>query len=162
MEAESHSLNDIREVNEETGLFPSSGVVSRQPSDPTLNNVSTTAHPEHEHQHHSSPHPPHSHPNGLGRSRRLSTASRVSVDFFDPEGVSELKRTLTQDRMSMKAGLDAEKSKDPERGSMQSDSSTLPVDSEGAFDLEKMIRTIIRRYVGLHQCWPDSFTELPR
>ncbi|KAJ2929810.1 hypothetical protein H1R20_g7294, partial [Candolleomyces eurysporus] len=136
MEAESHLLNDIREET-----VPSSGAVSRQPSDPTLNNFSTTQ-PESHHQHHSSPHPPQSHPHG--RTRRLSTASHVSMDFFDPEGVNELKRTLTRDRKSMKGELDTEKSKDLEQGSMHSDS-TLPVPSEGAFDLEKMIRTIIRR-----------------
>ena len=139
MEAESYPLNDIREET-----VPSSGVVSRQPSDPTLNNFSTTNPESHHHQHHSSPHPPQAHPHG--RTRRLSTASHVSMDFFDPEGVNELKRTLTHDRKSLKGDLDGEKSKDPERGSMQSDS-TLPVPSEGGFDLEKMIRTIIRRYV---------------
>lgn len=136
MEAESYPLNDIKEET----TAPSSGVVSRQASDPTLNNVSTI-HPEsHPHQHHSSPHPPPSHPHG--RTRRLSSASHVSMDFFDPEGVNELKRTLTRDRKSLKG----ERSKDIEQGSIQSDD-TLPVQSEGTFDLEKTIRSIIRRYV---------------
>lgn len=64
------------------------------------------------------------------------------MDYFDPEGMIELRRTLTKDKQE-----ELLEKKRPKTGSsQQSDESdqTVAVDAEG-FDLEKMIRNIIRR-----------------
>lgn len=127
--AEPHHLSDIREE-------PPSGLVSREASEPTLNNLAR------QHEHAPPPSPQVQHP----RPRRQSTASRVSVDFFDPEGMIEIRRTLTQDRINQEK--EQQKETRPHTASTTGSSSdsdhTLATDADG-FDLEKAIQRIIRR-----------------
>ncbi|KAF6764440.1 ABC-2 type transporter-domain-containing protein [Ephemerocybe angulata] len=136
--ADSHPLTDIREE-------PASGLVSRQASDPTLHNIARHD-AQQEQSQPESPRPPHAqHP----RPRRQSTASRVSVDFFDPEGMAEIRRTLTQDKNKStddeKAGKHDEERPRTATTTRSTDSDdTVAADADG-FDLEKTIKTIIRR-----------------
>ncbi|KAF5330166.1 hypothetical protein D9611_010635 [Ephemerocybe angulata] len=66
--------------------------------------------------------------------RRMSTASKVSVSFFDPEGMQELQRTLTNRTATR-----------PESIAESIDSQdTLTVDPDN-FDLERTIRNSLRR-----------------
>lgn len=124
MSSEHPPLADIREE-------APSGAVSREASEPTLHNHAANHHE----------HPPHPH---HPRPRRQSTASRVSVDFFDPEGMIEIRRTLTQDRAYQEKD---EKPRAASTGGSSTDSdNTLAAGGDG-FDLEKTIRQIVRRYV---------------
>jgi ATP-binding cassette subfamily G (WHITE) protein 2 (SNQ2) len=122
--SEGYPLADIREE------ASSSGFISRQASDPTLNN---------EKRHHEHEHPPHAH-HHEPLERRTSKASRVSVDFFDPEGMVQLQRTLTG-----QGNKNAARPESPESASSYSTGHTLTVDPDD-FDLERMIRSIVRRY----------------
>ncbi|TEB24254.1 hypothetical protein FA13DRAFT_1714739 [Coprinellus micaceus] len=122
MSSEHPPLADIREE-------APSGAVSREASEPTLHNHAANHHE----------HPPHPH---HPRPRRQSTASRVSVDFFDPEGMIEIRRTLTQDRAHQEKD---EKPRAASTGGSSTDSdNTLAAGGDG-FDLEKTIRQIVRR-----------------
>ncbi|TEB24253.1 hypothetical protein FA13DRAFT_1756871 [Coprinellus micaceus] len=121
--SEGYPLADIREE------ASSSGFISRQASDPTLNN---------EKRHHEHEHPPHAH-HHEPLERRTSRASRVSVDFFDPEGMVQLQRTLTG-----QGNKNAARPESPESASSYSTGHTLTVDPDD-FDLERMIRSIVRR-----------------
>ncbi|KAF5330227.1 hypothetical protein D9611_010600 [Ephemerocybe angulata] len=121
--SEHHPLQDIREE--------ASGNISRQASEPTLNDFKRDNHHEHG--------APPSAGHAIQRpQRRMSTASRVSVDFFDPEGMQELQRTLTSRTgnrpvsiaQSLAHSLDSQ--------------DTLAVDPDN-FDFDKTIRTAIRR-----------------
>lgn len=122
--SEVYPLADIKEE------ASASGLISRQASDPTLNN---------EKRHYENDHPPPRSPPPHHISRRMSRASRVSVDFFDPEGMAQLQRTLT--------GQDGKIPQVTRQESVSSFGSdhTLTVDPDH-FDLEKTIRQIIRRY----------------
>lgn len=123
---EAHQLTKIREE-------PPSGFVSREPSIPALHNLAR--------EHESNPPVPHVH-HHHNANRRHSTASRVSVDFFDPEGMNELRQTLTKDQKSLKQ--EEERPPTPVSPSSGQSEDTIAADKEG-FDLEKMIRKIIRR-----------------
>ncbi|KAL5529901.1 SNQ2_5 [Sanghuangporus sanghuang] len=77
------------------------------------------------------------------RRRRDSSASRVAVDYFDPEGVHELKRTLT---MQSQAAREAAEHR---MGAHVSDESTvvsenLALDVE-KFDLEQFFKEIVQK-----------------
>ncbi|KAI0074337.1 hypothetical protein K474DRAFT_1648129 [Panus rudis PR-1116 ss-1] len=100
------------------------------------------------HDHHSeeqvpnSPRPPSSRPsvserNGLTRRRSRS----VDVDFFDPSGVGELRRTMS--RMSRDPSIPARSG--GEASSSVSDG-TLTPGGEGQFDLERHMRNFIRKF----------------
>ncbi|KAF8069190.1 pleiotropic drug resistance ABC transporter [Lyophyllum atratum] len=71
------------------------------------------------------------------RRRRSSSASHVDVDFFDPDGVRDLKRTLT--RMST-VGEGAK----GDAQHMTSTDSDDTVAGDGAFDFEKTLRSAVK------------------
>ena len=62
--------------------------------------------------------------------------SRVTVGYFDREGVDQLRRTLTHVN---------ESSQDPTLHALSSE--TLSVPSTGPFDLEKTLRVIMKKCV---------------
>lgn len=64
------------------------------------------------------------------RQRSNSSVSRVDVGFFDPSGVQELRRTITQQQI--------------EEGSRNSDL-TLNVKDDEPFDFEKTLRLAVKR-----------------
>ncbi|PPR00573.1 hypothetical protein CVT24_005458 [Panaeolus cyanescens] len=120
-------LNDIAEE----------APISRQGSQPTLNafEFSSNAQPEavNPHPHHVH----HEHPPPVHKEkarRRNSSVSRVSVDFFDPSGVEQLRRTLTQqerDRSATKSVADSEV--------------TLTFKDDEPFDFAKTLRRAVRK-----------------
>jgi ATP-binding cassette subfamily G (WHITE) protein 2 (SNQ2) len=110
-----------------------SGTVSRMPSQPTLFGAETL---EEEKDH--GEHPPTTHPD-FSRGRRNSSVSRVDVDFFDPAGVQDLRRT-----MSKQLGDSDEQAKG--RPSSISTDETIRVREDEPFDLEKMLRRAVRKY----------------
>ena len=130
----------LTDIAEETP----SGSVSRAASHPTLYNIDTpfAPHAEEDHLASSNHHgyPDHSRPPpvtpklGYTRARSGSSVSRVNVEFFDPEGVQALRRTMT------------EEAKDRSRPSVAS-SSTDDTLTDGPFDFEKTVRHFVRRYV---------------
>lgn len=65
-----------------------------------------------------------------------SCSSRVPVGYFDQEGVSQLRRTITNLSESARG-----------RETVLSSSETLSVPATGPFDFEKTLRTIMRMYV---------------
>jgi hypothetical protein len=68
---------------------------------------------------------------------RGDSCSRVPVGYFDREGVSQLRRTLTH--LSETVGGS---------GAVVSESlETLSVPTDGSFDFEKALRTIMKLYV---------------
>lgn len=143
MSSEVYPLANIREE------ASSSGLISRQASDPTLNNGSRS-HYHHAHSSsdddlkHDDSHPPPSSPHAGHLARRMSRASRVSVDFFDPEGMAQLQRTLTSGQDGS-AKVPAPETRRPESVSSYGSDHTLTVDPDH-FDLEKTIRQLLRRY----------------
>ena len=70
----------------------------------------------------------------MGQENFSKSASRVNLDHFDPEGVRELSRTLSQPPPQAK------------RTSVRSDR-TLSPDED--FSLEKTLRAAIDKYVSL-------------
>jgi hypothetical protein len=69
---------------------------------------------------------------------RPGVGSRVTMGYFDREGVDRLRRTLTH--------LSETQHAEPEQvGS----SETLSVPTTGPFDFEKTLRTIMKRFVNL-------------
>lgn len=124
--SEHHQLNDIQEE-------PSSNVVSRAPSQPTLLNADIHQSEEYLHKHSEYPSSPSSRP------RRGSSVSHVDVAFFDPQGVQELRRTLTQQ------SIQENKNRPPgSRGSLSTDLTLTPKDGE-PFDLAKTLRKIVQK-----------------
>ena len=77
------------------------------------------------------------------RVRSGSTASRVSLDHFDPRGVHELARTLSH--LSNAAASQHSQHGESEADS-QSTANWKPDDPE-SFDLEKHLKHLVRRYV---------------
>ena len=71
------------------------------------------------------------------QDHRPSCASKVDVDFFDPDGVRNLNRTLSH----MSTGRVRERS--PSVSAISDDT----LITEGPFDFERTLRTIMRRYV---------------
>jgi ATP-binding cassette subfamily G (WHITE) protein 2 (SNQ2) len=124
-----------------------SGSVSRAASHPTLFNIDSPSSQNAEEDHHASNvqgnhlgHPDHSPPPpvtpklGNTRARSGSSVSRVDVEFFDPEGVQALRRTMTKE------------ANDRDRPSVASSSSDHTLTDE-PFDFEKTVRHFVRRYV---------------
>lgn len=72
---------------------------------------------------------------GASLSRQLSTSSHVDIGRFDPEGVEQLRRTLSRQSQEYN-----------QRATVQSVSSdtTLALDN-GPFDFEKTLRHVIKR-----------------
>lgn len=81
--------------------------------------------------HHAQPHSSQTNP-----PSRRSSVSRVDVGFFDPEGVRELKRTLTAEKT---------KNLDPESRASTADS-TLAQKQGDSFDFAKVLRETQQRY----------------
>lgn len=84
--------------------------------------------------------------------RRGSSASRVAVDHFDPEGVLELKRTLTQQsataRSIHRSPTIQHHAPEPHSSSGSTVSTAVgDSDSPEKFDLEKTLREMVKRYV---------------
>lgn len=71
------------------------------------------------------------------RPRGNTTCSRVPVGYFDQEGVSQLRGTLTQFSESI-GGLET----------VLSSTETLSVPATGPYDFEKGLRTIMKLCVG--------------
>lgn len=72
-----------------------------------------------------------------GRSGSGSTASRVSVDYFDPAGIAQLRRTMTaQSRVA-----------DTQRHLSADTESTLCEPDSDDFDFKKLLQKLMRRYV---------------
>ena len=78
------------------------------------------------------------------RKRRPSEAQSVNVDFFDPEGFRELQREI-----SRTSSVHPPIIEDSESGS----DDTL---QEGRFDLEKILRGIMQKYVPLSDALCDD------
>ncbi|KAF4618528.1 hypothetical protein D9613_009700 [Agrocybe pediades] len=146
----------LTDIAEETP----SGTVSRSASHPTLTNLDIQAAGEHQHHQHGGHHEPP--PNSAvsasghggmphGRRRRNSSVSHVDVEFFDPSGVQELRRTMTQERQYQQhqqhGQNDLEKQEEQDRRSSgESSDATINVgDGDGPFDFEKTLKQIIRK-----------------
>jgi ATP-binding cassette subfamily G (WHITE) protein 2 (SNQ2) len=80
-------------------------------------------------------------------SRRMSTASRVSIDFFDPQGVEGLRRSMTREKQTQPSTVPFPA---PASSDASSDDS-FDMDSKD-FDLEKWIRQMIQRCVSSFWC----------
>ncbi|KAJ6552975.1 pleiotropic drug resistance ABC transporter [Mycena capillaripes] len=110
------------------------GICSSQPPLPEtvctgkggLTNRASTSHPKQTME--TKPAPDLKHTN-----TRRSTVARVDVDFFDPNGVRQLRRTLTE--MSLR-----------ESGSDTSEALLVPPAGAEPFDFEKTLRDIVRRH----------------
>lgn len=98
------------------------------------------------------PHRQQSHPPAAPAANHLkrvtSTHSRVSVDYFDPDGVKELRRTMSRQSQQQR---ERSHSIDPavrnaRRTSSAESESTLAV-GDGDFDFEKTLQKVMRRYV---------------
>lgn len=109
-----------------------SGTVSRIPSQPTLFGGET-------HEEHHGELPPATAHSDYPRLRRNSSVSRVDVDFFDPAGVQDLRRTMSQQLGDSDEQVEG-------RPSSISTDRTLRVREDEPFDLEKMLRRAIRKY----------------
>lgn len=77
--------------------------------------------------------------------RRPSNASHVAVDYFDPEGVSELKRTFTRQSTSRRSEHNVPP---PTRGSVHSESTAVSsaAASPEKFDFEQHLKDMVQRY----------------
>lgn len=129
-----------------------SGTVSRSASHPTLFNIDATTNssqtqPEGElHQHHD-----HPHPGSLSRPRLNSNVSHVDINFFDPDGVGELQRTLSkkdeQEKLVRTRTRYREPLHDHEKGrlSVESSDETLN-DPDEPFDFQKTLLRVVRKY----------------
>lgn len=140
----------LQDIAEETP----SGTVSRNASHPTLLNIDTTTNssltqPAGDLQT-DQDHPPVS----PSRTKRYSNVSHVDISFFDPNGVGELRRTLSrkdeQEKLVRTHTREREPLHDPEKGrpSSQCSDATLN-DFNGPFDFQKTLLRVIRKYAPL-------------
>ncbi|KAL5527915.1 hypothetical protein ACEPAG_6716 [Sanghuangporus baumii] len=75
--------------------------------------------------------------------RRGSSASRVAVDYFDPEGVHELKRTLTmQSQAARSVAEDRAEAHSSDESTVVSETGDLDVDK---FDLEQFFKDTVQK-----------------
>ncbi|KDR70391.1 hypothetical protein GALMADRAFT_254847 [Galerina marginata CBS 339.88] len=126
----------LKDIAEETA----SGTVSRVASQPTLLGHEPTHSaedklPQADHEFLKHP-PPVSPKQVFTRPRGNSSVSRVDVDFFDPDGVHQLRRTMTQQKEDEPA---------QNKRTSQSSDATLHVKDDQPFDFEKTIRHMVRR-----------------
>ncbi|EIM87152.1 pleiotropic drug resistance ABC transporter [Stereum hirsutum FP-91666 SS1] len=75
--------------------------------------------------------------------RRESYASHVSIDYFDPAGVDELRRSLSLASNSIHQTEDKERPKSPVPSIANSEATLAP--GEGPFDFGKSLRQIIKK-----------------
>jgi ATP-binding cassette subfamily G (WHITE) protein 2 (SNQ2) len=75
------------------------------------------------------------------KPRRGSTVSHVDLDFFDPTGVQELRRTLTQ------KSTQEHNRPNGEKPSFSNSDLTLTglTGGDGGFDFEKTLRHVVRK-----------------
>ena len=66
----------------------------------------------------------------------------INVDYFDPSGVEELRRTLTN-----KSKKHADANADVESATDSNSDLTIAIGSDGQLDLEKTVRQIVKKYV---------------
>ncbi|KIM37032.1 hypothetical protein M413DRAFT_448754 [Hebeloma cylindrosporum] len=133
-------MSDIQSPLQDIAEESPSGTVSRSASQPTLLNIdnSSRTQPEGElHHHHDRP-------------RRNSNVSHVDIDFFDPDGVGELRRTLSrkddQDKLTRAHTREKEPLNDPEKGRLSSTSSDATLnDPDAPFDFQKTLLRVIRK-----------------
>jgi ATP-binding cassette, subfamily G (WHITE), member 2, SNQ2 len=76
------------------------------------------------------------------RARAQSSASRVGIDYFDPTGVQDLRRTLRRMSTSNTRG---EVSQKPVSVHSPASETTLSVE-DSPFDLEKTLRSIVKKW----------------
>lgn len=96
-------------------------------------------------------------------ARITSHTSHVDVGFFDPEGVDQLRRTMSRQESQALAesglNLDIESTPDPRRLSTHSSQTgaTLTADFDGHFSFEKTLRNVMKKYETsspfLPHCW---------
>jgi ATP-binding cassette, subfamily G (WHITE), member 2, SNQ2 len=90
------------------------------------------------------------------RGRRGSTASHVSVDYFDPDGVKELRRTLTRMTTDGPEIIEEnlpppppEREPSPQTSSVRSNESEASESTlaarDGTFDFAKTLRDIVKK-----------------
>lgn len=159
---EQGALQNIVEAPE-----PISGLTSRAASHPTLVGLDnngppspatdsgdlkrTTSPPGYAAHHEHDAHPPAARRPHDGR--RNSTVSHVDVDFFDPSGVHELKRTLTHQKGDENQGAEELRRAEEDEGAADvasvSTDATLKISDDGHFDFEKTLKKIIRKCVNL-------------
>ncbi|KAI9065216.1 pleiotropic drug resistance ABC transporter [Trametes sanguinea] len=108
--------------------------------------------PSSAHQPYDSPRPPSAFDNntfGSPLRRTTSSTSRVDIGHFDPEGVEQLRRTMTAQSQSNADALRRSNTRHGESRSAQTHSGaselTLAGQIEGPFDFEKALRNVIRK-----------------
>lgn len=79
-----------------------------------------------------------------GLSHRNSRVSRVSIDYFDPEGFQELRAALDRIASLQLPPMTLTQSRTDESDKVSD--ITLAV-GEGDFDIEKSLRLIVKKYV---------------
>ena len=87
---------------------------------------------------------------GVPMNRRHSSSSYVSIDHFDPEGVAQLRRSLSRQSQNRPESLEEEHPS--HRLSVKRSSNSVATDvtltsPDGPFDFEKTLRTAIRKCV---------------
>lgn len=104
----------------------------------------------------SSNHPPVSYPYNVdagaasrvpNRPRASSTSSHVPLDYFDREGVQELKRSLTSQSNALARAAEQANSQGAQLTPPvpSSSSQTTAVSGQDAFDLEKHLRNVVSK-----------------
>jgi len=137
------ALTDIKEE------VPSASV-SPAPSHPTFVEFPRESDgPTHEHitapTHQYQSHPPITpRQEYLVRGRTTSSVSHVSVEFFDPAGVRQLRRVMTGEDVP-RVAQDLPREELPQESSASSD--ITRVSGEEAFDFAKALNETVRRYV---------------
>jgi hypothetical protein len=97
--------------------------------------------------------PPTSYPSdtqarAANRARSGSTASQVPFDFFDREGIQQLKRSLTSQSQALVQAVDrANSSQAPPLPSNSSQATA--VSGDDSFNLEKYLRAIVSKWVAI-------------
>ena len=113
--------------------------VSRAPSPSALLN----ADPQMVSRYNAPPSP--SRPSRLARPRRGSSISRVELNFFDPEGVKELERTLTHQSNSNKSNKSNKSNRGLDSRQSVASDTTLATKEGEPFDLAKTLRKVIQK-----------------
>ena len=123
----------------------------RVPELPTATDIAA-AHHNHAHPHSPSDehHPefPHSESFGAPLARQPSASSHVSIDHFDPEGVAQLRRTLSrQSEIEHAAHIDTKAQGDSGRSARSISTEVTLASPDAPFDFEKTLRNVIKKCV---------------
>lgn len=134
-------LTDIREEQRSSAGVPSSHSASNGGDDELRKLISEAPPPIH-----GIPAGPRVAPAAAPRPRGGRRGSAVSIDYFNPEGVRDLQRTLTN--MSTLELDNARPRTDPGRKASSSvDSEATLTPGDGPFDFEKSLRQFLKRFV---------------